>query len=63
MALQAGCGCCHHILYGVFEKLKDPAFFNRIQVTDGFVSWPDELDLAPDAMYDEIKLHGEWILS
>ncbi len=50
-------------LYGVFEKLKDPAFFNRIQVTDGFVSWPDELDLAPDAMYDEIKLHGEWILS
>jgi len=50
-------------LYGVFEKLKDPAFFNRIQVTDGFVSWPDELDLAPDAMYDEIKQHGEWILS
>ncbi len=50
-------------LYGVFEKLKDPAFFNRIQVTDGFVSWPDELDLAPDAMYDEIKQHGEWLLS
>lgn len=50
-------------LYGVFEKLKDPEFFNRIQVTDGFVSWPDELDLAPDAMYDEIKQHGEWILS
>jgi len=27
---------------------------------DGFVSWPDEIDLAPDAMYDEIKQHGEW---
>jgi len=50
-------------LYGVFEKLKDPEFFNHIQVTDGFVSWPDELDLAPDAMYDEIKQHGEWVLS
>jgi len=49
-------------LFGVFEKLKDPAFFNQIQVTNGFVTWPGELDLVPDAMYDAIKQHGEWIL-
>lgn len=50
-------------LYGVFEVLKDPAFFRRLSITDGFVSWPGEIDLAPDAMYDAIKTHGEWVLS
>lgn len=50
-------------LRGVFEKLKDPAVFNQLRVTDGYVSWPGELDLAPDAMYDEIKEHGEWLLA
>lgn len=26
---------------------------------DGFVAWPDEIDLAPDAMYQAIKENGE----
>jgi hypothetical protein len=37
-------------LHGVFAPLGDAAIFNRLQVTDGFVSWPGEIDLAPDAM-------------
>lgn len=51
-------------LYGVFEKLKNPDFFNQIQVNDGFVSWgDDEVDLAPDSMYRAISQSGEWLLS
>ena len=50
-------------LFGVFEKLKDPDFFNQLQVANGFVSWPDEIDLAPDAMYEAIRRDGEWQLS
>lgn len=49
-------------LYGVFEKLKNPVFFNQLQVTDGFVAWGDEIDLAPDSMYRAISEKGEWIL-
>jgi len=49
-------------LDGVFERLKDPQIFNQLTVTDGFVSWPDEIDLAPDAMYEAIKVNGEWVL-
>ena len=49
-------------LYGVFERLRDPEFFGRLAVTDGFVSWPNEIDLAPDAMYDAIRLQGAWVL-
>ncbi len=35
---------------GVFAKLRDPAEFNKLQVNGYFVTWPGELDLAPDAM-------------
>ena len=51
-------------LYGVFEKLKNPDFFKQIKVTEGFVSWgDDEIDLAPDSMYQAISEKGEWVLS
>jgi hypothetical protein len=49
-------------LYGVFEKLRDPEFFKELRVTDGFVSWPGDIDIAPDAMYREIKSKGTWVL-
>ena len=49
-------------LKGVFEALKSPDFFNKVFVDGGAVTWPGELDMAPDAMYDEIKMHGEWVL-
>jgi hypothetical protein len=41
---------------GVFEHLRDPAEFRKVRVRSGAVTWPGELDLAPDAMYDEIKV-------
>jgi uncharacterized protein DUF2442 len=47
---------------GVFGKLKDIKLFNQVYLEYGVVTWPGEIDLAPDAMYDEIKNHGEWIL-
>ena len=49
-------------LYGVFEALKDPDLFAQVRCDHGFVEWPGELDLAPDAMYDAIKQHGCWLL-
>ena len=47
---------------GVFEPLKDPKFFNQVKAINGAVTWPGELDLAPDAMYHEIKKNGVWVL-
>jgi hypothetical protein len=48
---------------GVFISLRDPLLFKKVYLNKGAVSWPDELDLAPDAMYDAIKANGEWVLS
>ena len=47
---------------GVFERLRDHEFFNRLSVKDYFVTWPGELDLAPDALYEHIKHSGECVL-
>lgn len=47
---------------GVFAKLKDIDLFNQVYLEHGAVTWPGEIDLAPDAMYDEIKQHGKWVL-
>jgi hypothetical protein len=48
---------------GVFEKLRDFNFFAQVYLEHGVVTWPGEIDLAPDAMYDEIKHSGKWILT
>jgi hypothetical protein len=48
---------------GVFACLQDRAVFERVFVLHGAVTWPGELDLAPDAMHAAIKDHGEWRLA
>ena len=40
---------------GVFAALADSEVFNRVFVALGAVCWPDGLDIAPDAIYAEIK--------
>jgi len=45
---------------GVFAALADPALFAQAFVEHGAVTWPGEIDLAPDAMYAAIKKSGTW---
>jgi hypothetical protein len=45
---------------GVFAALRDPAVFGRVYLDYGAVTWPGEIDLAPDAMHDEIARNGHW---
>ena len=45
---------------GVFAALSDPMLFDQVRVELGAVTWPGELDLAPDAMHAEIKKSGIW---
>lgn len=47
---------------GVFARLADSSVFAQVFIEHGVVTWPGELDLAPDAMYAEIKKSGEWVL-
>lgn len=45
---------------GVFEALRDPDYFANACLDCGAVSWPNGADLAPDAMYKEIRRCGIW---
>lgn len=47
---------------GVFTALRQPKMFAAVGVQDAAVVWENGLDLAPDAMYDEIKRNGVWVL-
>lgn len=50
-------------LTGVFTPLNDPAFFEQVYLDHGAVAWPGQIDLAPDAMYREIKENGVAVVS
>jgi hypothetical protein len=52
----------HSPTAGIFAQLADPLRFAQAFVLHGAVTWPDEIDLAPDAMYAEIKKLGVWVL-
>jgi len=45
---------------GVFAALLDTAFFASASLAYGAVTWPNGADLAPDAMYKEIRRCGVW---
>jgi hypothetical protein len=46
----------------VFETLRDPASFAQVRLNLGAVEWPSGGELAPDAMYDNIRANGIWTL-
>jgi hypothetical protein len=44
---------------GVFEPLRDPAYFARVEVDPeaGTIMWPGGLDMAPEPLYEEARRH------
>lgn len=43
---------------GIFASLRQPKLFNQAYLDNGAITWPGELDLAPDAMHEQIALNG-----
>jgi hypothetical protein len=45
---------------GVFEPLRDPARFAKVQVEAGTIVWPEDgLDMAPEPLYAEACRHAK----
>jgi len=40
------------------EPLKDPAYFERVFIEDGALTWPNGYDWDPIALHDEMKAAG-----
>ena len=56
-------GLVHSPGAGVFAALSDLKIFRQVNIEHGVVTWPGEIDLAPDGMYAAIKSNGSWILA
>jgi hypothetical protein len=41
-------------LTGALAPLRDPRFFSQVFIDHGAVAWPGDIDLAPDAMYEDV---------
>ncbi len=40
---------------GVFTALQDPELFKQVFIDHGVVTWPGEIDLAPDSLWDHTR--------
>lgn len=43
------------VLTGALARLRDEAYFARVEVVDGVPTWPGGEDLAPDALHDDVR--------
>jgi hypothetical protein len=43
--------CSHLFDFGIFQELKDPAYFRQVRALDGTAVWPHEQDICPDTLY------------
>jgi len=45
---------------GIFEALKDRAYFNRVRVEPdvGTIVWPNGADICPDVLYEKSQPNG-----
>jgi hypothetical protein len=41
-----------YLRYPVFSRLENPAFFALARVDYGTVTWPGEIDIAPETLYE-----------
>jgi len=42
-----------YLHYPVFQRLRNPGFFTLARVNYGTVTWPYDIDIAPETLYEK----------
>jgi hypothetical protein len=45
-----------YLRYPVFKRLQNPGFFSLARIDYGTVTWPGDVDIAPETLYCESVL-------
>jgi hypothetical protein len=48
-----------YLVYPVFKRLQNPAFFSLARIDYGTVTWPGDIDIAPETLYHESKSYQQ----
>lgn len=48
---------------GIFSALSDPALFEQVRIDLGVITWPNGAEIDPDWLHEEIRTHGQWLVS
>ena len=51
--------CSSLLDFGVFQELRDPAYFYQAKAEQGTVVWPHDQDICPDTLYEDSKKTGQ----
>ena len=46
---------------GVFEPLKNPEYFAKVELWEGTIRWPNGADICPDVLYAELTGKLPWV--
>jgi hypothetical protein len=49
------CDCRPLLDFGVFQELRETAYFRQVRSENGTVVWPHEQDICPDTVYVDSK--------
>jgi hypothetical protein len=53
---ETGTYDCRPLLnFGVFQELRDNAYFQQVRAENGTVVWPHDQDICPDTVYLDSK--------
>jgi hypothetical protein len=39
---------------GIFEPLKNPAYFAKVELWEGTIRWPNGADICPEVLYERV---------
>lgn len=45
----------HLLDFGVFQELREIAYFRQVRTALGTVVWPNEQDICPDTLYEDSR--------
>jgi hypothetical protein len=45
---------------GIFAALKDTQLFNQVTIEPGVLTWPNEVDLDPEWIHEEMRDKKTW---